>query len=125
MLESSHFHSEKRQFHVSVQAQTGPSSLACNLSACISAGLLPSEKMGVFTVVNTEDKGRGLVTAQDVTEGAELLSEGPLLLTVASEAVHEVCAECLRQLPEPGALAGHESQSESGGSSSRKASALV
>lgn len=58
--------------------------------------------MGAFVVVNTSEKGRGLETTSDLPEGAELLSEGPLLLTVASEAVNEVCAECLKRLPTPG-----------------------
>ena len=58
--------------------------------------------MGAFTAVDTTEKGRGLVTAVNLPEGAELLSEGPLLLTVAIEAVNEVCAECLKRLPTPG-----------------------
>jgi hypothetical protein len=57
----------------------------------------------VFTVKQTQDKGRGLFTSCEVPEGTTVLSEAPVLLTVAQAALQQVCAQCLRQLPSPGA----------------------
>jgi hypothetical protein len=60
-------------------------------------------KTSEYSVKHFSGEGNGLLTVRDIREGEAVVSEGPLLLTVASEALLEVCSYCLRRLPCKGA----------------------
>jgi hypothetical protein len=56
----------------------------------------------MYMIKDTPGKGKGVFTTHDVTEGAVIVSEAPVLLTVTTEALRDVCSLCLRRLPQPG-----------------------
>lgn len=59
--------------------------------------------MSVVEVREAPSCGRGMFVTQDVPSGADVVSEPPLLLTVARDAAQHYCGQCLRVLPQPGA----------------------
>lgn len=58
----------------------------------------------MYVVKDLERRGRGLVAARTIKAGETILSEEPLLLTIAQDAKDYACAHCLRLLSSGGPI---------------------
>eukprot|EP00892_Ulva_mutabilis_P006140 jgi/Ulvmu1/3899/UM018_0121.1 len=60
--------------------------------------------MQACTIAYREGQGRCLEATRDLNPGELIVSEAPILMWIAHEAVNAFCAQCFKTLPQPGHL---------------------